>query len=393
MSRVVNLFAAPSSSCKPVESDKDVDFEDDLQAGIFVTFAGMLLALGMLMVYSSSITAVPSQEEQTFLFRQMTFLLLAGVLGIAVSRVPAGLWKGLAPLFYMGTVILLVLVLIPGVGRSINGAQRWFRLGPISFQPSEAAKLTLPMALCMLVFQHRLKTRWDLTNILTYGGLTLLPMLLIVMEPDLGTALFLGLTSVIALWLCGGPWKYFCLAAGALSPLSLLVFALKPYQVARLRGFIDTWVNPEDAPYQIQQSLTTLGAGGIRGVGLGQGWQKLSFLPEANTDFVVAVVGEELGLIGTLGVVFLWTGIYLSGLQLVRRMPNATFERALSMTLLTMLVVQATINLGVITALLPPKGISHPFISYGGSNLGLSIVCLGVIVSLTRVPRNFTLEG
>jgi len=162
------------------------------------------------------------------------------------------------------------------------------------------------------------------------------------------------------------------------------LFALKPYQLARIRGFIDTWIHPEQAPYQVQQSLTTLGVGGLSGVGLGKGWQKLSFLPEANTDFVMAVVGEELGLTGTLGVLMLWTGVYLCGMRLVRRTRNASFERIVAMTLLSSLVIQAAVNMAVITALVPPKGISHPFISYGGSNLGLSIVCLGVIVSLTR---------
>lgn len=360
--------------------------EDDVQAGLFVTFAGMLLAVGMLMVYSSSITASPSEDERTFLFRQMTFLLLAGVAGIMAAQMPARLWKILAPLFYAGTVLLLMLVLVSGIGRSVNGAQRWIRLGPMSLQPSEAAKLTLPLMLCVLLFRHRPAKRWSLPNLLTYAGLTAVPMLLIVIEPDLGTAVFVGLTAVLAVWLSGCPLRYFAMIGIIVCPLGGMLIALKPYQLARIHGFIDTWVHPEVAPYQIQQSLVTLGVGGISGVGLGQGWQKLSFLPEANTDFVMAVIGEELGLIGTLGVMGLWAGIYLCGLQLVRRAPNATFERALSMTLLTALVVQAAFNMAVITALVPPKGISHPFISYGGSNLGLSIVCLGVIVSVTRVP-------
>ncbi|WP_437229686.1 FtsW/RodA/SpoVE family cell cycle protein [Planctomicrobium sp. SH661] len=360
--------------------------DDDLQAGLFLTFAGMLLAIGMLMVYSSSFTSVPSEEEQTFLTRQMIFLLLAGLGGIGASRVPAGVWKTVAPLLYAGTVCMLILVLIPGIGRSVNGAQRWFRLGPMSLQPSETAKLTLPLILCTLISRQRLQQRWSLTNLITFCGLSLIPMGLIVVEPDLGTAIFVGLTALLALWLSGCPVKYFIMTLLPACPLGLMFFALKPYQLARLRGFVDTWIHPEEAPYQIQQSLVTLGVGGISGVGLGQGWQKLSFLPEANTDFVMAVIGEELGLVGTLGVLGLWTGIYLTGLKLVRRVPNGSFERALAMTLLTALVVQAVVNMAVITALVPPKGISHPFISYGGSNLGLSIFCLGMIVSLTRLP-------
>lgn len=366
---------------------RDGPEREDLSAGLFVTCAGILLAIGMLMVYSSSMTSTPSQDEQTFLFRQMAFLVTAGFIGIAVSRLPASIWSKLAPGLYLGTVLLLVVVLIPGIGRSVNGAQRWIRLGPLSLQPSETAKLTVPLAVCMCAFRQRLRTRWSGANLLTYGALCLLPAFLILIEPDLGTTVFVGLSVMVVLWLSGCPGRYFLLGGSTLLPLGLFLVALKPYQLARLRGFINTWTHPEAAPYQIQQSLTTLGVGGSGGVGLGRGWQKLSFLPEANTDFVIAVIGEELGLIGTLGVLGLWTGLYLFGMQLVRRVPESTFERAIAMTLLTMLIVQAAINMAVITALLPPKGISHPFISYGGSSLGMSIVTLGVILSLTRPRR------
>ncbi|WP_437188448.1 FtsW/RodA/SpoVE family cell cycle protein [Planctomicrobium sp. SH668] len=357
---------------------------DDQLAGVFVTFSGMLMAVGMLMVYSSSFTSIPSEEEQTFLFRQMTFLLFSGVLGIAVSRIPPKVWPVIAPVIYVGTIVLLALVLAPGIGRSVNGAQRWFRLGSISFQPSESAKLTVPLMLCVLLYRRNLTHRFTLEHLGICLGLILIPMVLILIEPDLGTALFVGFTASVALWLSGCPKRYFLLAIGSVLPFAMMLFALKPYQLARIRGFVNTWVQPDEAPYQIQQSLITLGTGGVAGVGLGQGWQKLSFLPEANTDFVVAVVGEELGLIGTLGILFLWIAIFLSGIRLVRRTAEDTLERALSMTLLTSLVTQALVNMAVVTALVPPKGISHPFVSYGGSNLGLSVVLLGVIVSLTR---------
>lgn len=358
--------------------------QDDPGTGLFLTFAGMLLAVGMLMVYSASVTSAPSEEEQFLLLRQMSFLLVAGLTGIAASQISVSHWKVLAPTLYLGTVILLILVLVPGIGRTVNGATRWIRLGPISMQPSEFAKLSVPLFLTALQFRHRPSDRWTFKRLTAYLGVTSIPIVLILVEPDLGTAVFIGMTAMLSLWLGGCPGFYFAAVGVTVVPAGLAMFALKPYQLARIRGFIDTWLHPEDAPYQVQQSLTTLGVGGVRGVGLGQGWQKLSFLPEANTDFVMSVVGEELGLTGTLGVVALWTGVYLCGMRLVRRTRNASFERIVAMTLLSSLVIQAVVNLCVITALVPPKGISHPFISYGGSNLGLSIVCLGVIVSLTR---------
>jgi len=140
----------------------------------------------------------------------------------------------------------------------------------------------------------------------------------------------------------------------------------------------------------VRQSLTTLGVGGFWGMGLGEGWQKLSFLPEANTDFVFAVIGEELGLLGTLSVVVLWGGLLYFGGQLIQRAPTGSFQKTVAATLLTQLALQAIINVGVVTAMLPPKGISHPFISYGGSSLLVSCVAVGLIISMTSVPHSVT---
>jgi cell division protein FtsW len=143
----------------------------------------------------------------------------------------------------------------------------------------------------------------------------------------------------------------------------------------------------------LQQSLVTIGAGGVWGVGLGKGWQKLSFLPEANTDFVFAVIGEELGLLGTLSLLGLWAGLYYVGLQIIRRLPADSFEYLASITLLTQLVFQAALNVAVVTAMVPPKGISHPLVSYGGSNLVMSLVSVGIILGLTRQGRRTTEQG
>jgi cell division protein FtsW len=281
---------------------------------------------------------------------------------------------------------MLLLVLIPGLGHSVNGARRWLRLGGFSLQPSETAKLTLPLMLCCLR-RDGAASRADVRTGMRDVALILLSLLLIVAEPDLGTALFVGATGAMVLWLSGYPIRFFALAGGLAAPAALLLLALKPYQIARVRGFIATWTHPEDAPYQIQQSLTTLGVGGLSGVGLGRGWQKLSFLPEANTDFVFAVIGEELGLVGTLAVVALWSALYWTGSRLVRRLPEFSFERVLAMTLLLQLVLQAALNMAVVLALVPPKGISHPFISYGGSNLLVNVVAISMIVGLTRLPK------
>jgi len=367
--------------------------QEDVTAGLFVACAGLLLACGILMVYSSSMTAMPSEEERTYLTRQLTFLLVSGLSGIFVARLPSGFWKPAAPWLFAASTLLLVLVLVPGIGRSVNGAQRWFRLGMLSLQPSETAKLAVPMLMCAVLSRQAHTCVPSGADLLRCLGILAGSVLLILLEPDLGTAAFVGVTGVLVFWLRGCPARYFACSTLLIAPMSLLLFTLKPYQVARLKGFVNTWLHPEQAPYQVQQSLTTLGVGGLHGVGLGKGWQKLSFLPEANTDFVFAVVGEELGLIGTCGVIALWIGMYVAGYRLVKRMPHRSFEGILAHTLLAQLVIQAAMNMAVVTALLPPKGISHPFISYGGSNLLVSVIALGIIFSLTARPPADTMQA
>ena len=163
---------------------------------------------------------------------------------------------------------------------------------------------------------------------------------------------------------------------------------MKAYQLERITGFLAAWNDLDQAPYQMKQSLVSLGAGGFFGVGLGKGWQKLSFLPEANTDFVFAVVGEELGLIGTVGLIMLWGSFYAVGLRLIRHHDRQSFEYLTGFTLLTQLVIQAALNIAVVTAMVPPKGIPHPFLSYGGSNLVVSLLSVGIVISLSRNGQN-----
>ena len=386
-----------------------------LHTRLFLTFAVMLMAVGVLLVDSSSMSSRNIDADPVQLSKHLTFLLLAALSGGLAAGMPKSAWRYIAPVMYLVTVGLLIAVLIPGLGYRVNGAQRWIRIGVLTLQPSETAKLSLPLAVCGYRFRS---SQPDLSNPAFSEGLIILgmvglPVLLILAEPDLGTALFVSLCCAGAMFLTRWPIRQFVIAAALLMPVLGGLLALRPYQVSRLQGFLQTWQSPELSPYQVKQSLTTLGVGGIYGTGLGRGWQKLSFLPEADTDFVFSVIGEELGLIGTLGVVGLWLGLYLSGLRLIdlgattertveiesytevcpRLRPNdsagqranPSFEWVLAVTLLTQLVLQAAINVAVVTAMLPPKGISHPFISYGGSNLVVSVCALGIILSLTRM--------
>jgi len=355
--------------------------------GMFICLAGVLLGFGVLMVHSASITSWPSEFERVYLSRHLVFLAFGVLVASLCAWVPGRIWYRIAPSLFILTAVLLVAVLIPGVGTKVNGAQRWLRFSGLSLQPSELAKIALPLFVARIIVDNRersCKWYWGLLRVVAPIALT---VVLVVLEPDLGTSLFLALSCGVLLFVGGWPIRYFVACLTLALPAVGSVFALKSYQAKRITGFLAAWNDFNEAPYQLKQALVTLGAGGVFGAGLGKGWQKLSFLPEANTDFVFAVVGEELGLIGTLSLVAVWAGLYVAGLSLLRQLERGSFAFIVSFTLLTQLVLQAALNMAVVTALVPPKGIPHPLISYGGSNLFVSIVSLGIVVGLSRDDR------
>ena len=356
----------------------------DLCRHLFVAFAALLLGFGLLMVHSASVTSWPTEFEQVYLSRHLSFLALGLVLaGFAATRRPE-FWRTYAPILFATTVALLVLVLIPGIGVRVKGAQRWIRLPGLSLQPSELAKIALPLMMCWLVDRNR-------NHLQNWVGGTvpvLIPIAmsvpLVLIEPDLGTAVFLLGGAGLVLFAGGWPLRNFLIGLGLSVPAALGALAMKPYQRQRIVGFMQSWANFEEAPYQLKQSLVTVGAGGLSGVGLGRGWQKLSFLPEANTDFVFAVIAEELGLIGTLSLIALWCGLYLTGLRMLNHLDHRRFAFLAAFTLLTQLTAQAMLNVAVVTAMVPPKGISHPLISAGGTSLVVSLIAIGIVLSLSR---------
>jgi cell division protein FtsW len=352
-----------------------------------------LLCVGLLMVYSSSMTARPSQAEEFYLTKQALFLLFGLGLGGAATVLPARFWKSSAPWLFGCGLLLLLLVLIPGIGTQVKGSRRWLRLAGVSLQPSEFMKVatTLLLAWGMERYWHR---RHDFVR----GTVVLLVPValavgLVMIEPDLGASVFLSMTVLLALFIRGWPLGRLVAIGAVIAPLASVWLVLKPYQLRRLQGFLATWTDFEQAPYQVQQSLTTLGVGGWLGTGLGEGTQKLSFLPEANTDFVFSVVGEELGLVGTLGISLLWLSLLWVGVRVLRPLPRDSFEYTVGFVLLCQMVAQAATNVAVTTAMLPPKGIAHPLISYGGSSLCTSLLSMGILLSVSRVAAIQRPEG
>ena len=344
------------------------------------------MGFGCLMVHSASITSWPTEFEQVYLSRHLKFLVVGVISATIAAHLPARFWRRVAPVMFLVTVLLLVCVLIPGVGKSVNGSRRWFRIGSLSFQPSELAKITLPLFLAGIIC--RLREENQLHKFIRGTLPVLLPLgcvvPLVALEPDLGTTVFLTIGAAILLFVGGWPLRNFFAGLSVAVPAVAVIIMKNPYQLKRVTGFLAAWKDLNQAPYQLKQSLISLGAGGTFGLGLGKGWQKLSFLPEANTDFVFAVVGEELGLVGTLSVVGIWLAVFVLGLKLLSHLPRWDFAYLAGITLLTQIVLQAAVNVAVVTAMIPPKGISHPLLSYGGSSLVMTLISFGLIISFSH---------
>lgn len=354
---------------------------------LFAALTAILLCVGVQMVQSSSLTSRPSQQDSLFLWRHLTWLSVAVAASWVVSKLPASSLERNARLLFWSFLLLIAAVLVPGIGARINGAQRWIRLAGFSLQPSELGRLILPMVAAADVLAQRREGGLCLSGV----PRTMLPLLLaiplIAVEPDLGAAVFLTCGFLLTLFFAGWPLRYFVFCGLLLVPAAAGMLALRPYQMERITGFWETWRNPAAAPWQIRQSLLSLGSGGLEGTGIGRGWQKLSYLPEANTDFVFAVIGEELGLAGTLTVCFVWIVFYFTGRSVLAGLPRSSFSWIVGTALLTQLVLQAMANIAVVSALVPPKGVPHPFVSYGGTNLLTSLSAVGLVLGLARNSR------
>lgn len=351
---------------------------------LLVCLVGILICVGVQMVQSASLTSRPSEQDSVFLGKHLAYLALSLVCAWAASNISSDWLQRYAMRLYFLLLFLLVILLVPGIGSRINGAQRWLRFAEFSLQPSELGRIIMPILATSMLVKLRASSGFGLK---TVPG-TLLPVLivapLVAIEPDLGATLFLLMGYALTLFLGGWPLRYFvtCVCCSVPAAASLLI--LRPYQAQRISGFVDAWKDLSQAPWQIRQSLMSIGSGGLDGTGIGGGWQKLSYLPEANTDFVFAVIGEELGLIGTLAVCTVWMAVFFAGRSVLNHLPRTSFEWILGTTLLIQLLIQAMANIAVVTALVPPKGVPHPFISYGGTNLLVSLIAVGLIVGMSR---------
>lgn len=351
-----------------------------------IMITASLIGLGMLMVYSSSVSSNSENLEFFYTKRHITWLTVGMLACLITSFVPARFWKVLAiPLFIL-SLGLLITVLIPGIGSKIRGSQRWIRWGSVGIQPSEFTKITLILSLARIVTLDRFHNSSEWAKLLWIFVPTVSAAGLVVVQPDFGTSIFLLGTGFLFAYLSNIRMKNLIVLMLLIMPLLGLLLIKEPYRLKRLTGYIHTWSDQSLAPYHTKQSLISLGSGGLQGKGIGKGWQKLSYLPEANNDFVFAVIGEEMGLVGTLTVVMLWGAFVFVGWRLAASTAHIPYQYMVVTALVFCLTIQAIINLAVVTALIPAKGIPLPFVSYGGSSLFASLVSIGIILGFSRNP-------
>jgi len=346
---------------------------------------GALLLIGLIMVFSA--TSVDSLQEKGSVYASFGTQVVFAVLGLVAFwialRMRPTLLRRMAVPGMLIALLLLVLVLIPGIGKEYNEARRWFEIGPLSLQPSELAKLAFVVwGADLLVRKRKLIDRWRhlLIPLVPAGALL---GLLVLLQPNLGTALVFFLILFSLLWSVGAPARLFVTMATALVALVALMIAAEPYRAARLTGFLDPFADPEGATLQAVNGLYALATGGWWGVGLGNSRMKWGLLPEQDSDFIFAIIGEELGFAGCLLVLSLYGLLAYAGIRVARR-TNDGFIRLAAAAITVWLIGQALINVGYVVGLLPITGLPLPLISSGGTSLVLTMFSVGVLAGFAR---------
>jgi cell division protein FtsW len=360
----------------------------DRNVGLLLASASGLVLLGLVMVLSASSVRAFQEYGTSFVFfvRQLVYAAVGLAAFLLTARMRHTAWQRLCFPLLLLTVGLLVLVLMPGIGTVAGGSARWIRLGPVTVQPSEIAKVAV-IAFAATLLARRFRRIGDLRTLL----LPLAPVVglvcgLILLQPDMGTGVIVVTTVFVLLFVAGARLKHLIVGGAGLGMAGFGLMYVEGYRWARFVSFLDPWADPHGNGYQTIQSLIALTSGGPFGVGLGASRQKWDYVPNAHTDFIFAIVGEELGLVGALLVVMLLGALVYAGTKIAVRAPDA-FGRLLAAGIVGWFGFQAVINLGAVTGLLPITGVPLPFVSYGGSALVVSMAAVGMLVSVARSGR------
>jgi cell division protein FtsW len=344
----------------------------------------LLLSLGVVMVYSASAVYAGARlgDGLWFFKRQALGAGLGLVALLATLKLGYRRLEALAVPILLLALLLLVLLHFPGLGHAAGGARRWMRLGPITFQPGELAKIALVLWLSRSLANKQQRIRVFSVGILPHLFMLAVFAVLLVLQPDFGTAVVLAAVTFALLFVAGARLAWLLATIGGAAPLAAVLIWKSPYRIQRVLTFLDPWKDPRGHGYQTVESLLGFGAGGSFGVGLGESHQKLFFLPAAHTDFILSIVGEELGFAGVAAVLVLFAVIVWRGIKAAHAAPDAFgCWAALGLTLL--LGLEALINAGMALALLPTKGMALPFLSYGMTSAIASCIAAGVILSVS----------
>jgi cell division protein FtsW len=348
---------------------------------------GFLTIFGLVMVHSASSIVASSGPEPSsdFFLRQLLYGGVGFLMLILLMNVDYHIWQKPKVILPILLICLIVLGLVLTQGE-INGARRWLRYGGFSFQPSEIAKLVLLMFIATYLHKHESEINQPIRRLLPLGITVGLFAALIAIEPDLGQAVCVCLLVAVLLFVGGLSWRYFAGAFLLAVPLFYIFVYKVPFRWERMLSFLDPMHDPSGSSYQIRQSLIAVGSGGFSGLGLGDGKQKLFFLPQASSDFIFAVIGEELGLLGTCLVVMAFLVFFYRGIRIVLQSPDR-FGFYLGLGITVMVVLQGFINISMTLSMMPTKGIALPFISQGGSSLLLNLLATGVLLNLSHHSR------
>lgn len=380
MEATAPLADAPSEPVAPTGRGPALPMDPWLFFGVIA-----LCGLGLVMVYSAGawLGRTAYGDWEYFLRRQSIFMALAVCVMLFVSRVDYRLLRRFAPQIMLAALLMLVVVLF--IGQEVNGARRWIRLGPVSLQPSELAKVALTIFLAANLARQGERVRHFKMGFLPLMAVASFTMLLVLLEKDLGTTILMGALTLVLLFVAGTRLAYVLAAVMIALPLVWYQIVGVDYRRERLEDFLS------GDGYQVHQSLIAIGSGGFYGLGLGNGRQKLGFLPENHTDFILCTVGEELGFLGLAGVLGLLALVVWRGLVAARNAPDR-FGTYLAVGISSLFGLQALVNMSVVLEVIPAKGITLPFLSYGGSSLVVSAGAVGLLLSVSRRPSAWRLS-
>ncbi|MFZ3588017.1 stage V sporulation protein E [Bacillus sp. DJP31] len=355
---------------------------------LLVVITLMLLAVGMIMVYSASAAWATFKFEDSFFFakRQLLFAGLGIIAMFLIMNIDYWTWRTWAKIVLIICFGLLVLVLIPGVGLTRGGATSWIGIGAFSIQPSEFMKLAMIAFLAKYLSENQKKITSFRKGLVPSLSLVFLAFGMIMIQPDLGTGTVMVGTCMVMIFVAGGRISHF-VGLGLIGVAGFVALILSaPYRIKRITSFLDPWQDPTDSGFQIIQSLYAIGPGGLLGLGLGKSRQKFFYLPEPQTDFIFAILAEELGFIGGSLVILLFALLLWRGVRIALGAPDL-FGSFLAIGIISMIAIQVIINIGVVIGLMPVTGITLPFLSYGGSSLTLMLMAVGVLLNISRYAR------